>query len=134
MHGMMVILPVVIWLLVMFPARRDGRAPDARRVRRRRSASTRRELSADREPGISGQVFRIAAANHGRITVSDVVVHIGLDVSDAESVMDRLVDGVRVRLECTDEGRVYYEFPEIIERLDTQNNRRRMKPREVEDI
>lgn len=64
------------------------------------------------------RVFQLARKLGGRLTVSDVVIDLGLDVRDAEELLQSLVDNVRVRMEVDDNGRVTYEFPEIIDRFE----------------
>lgn len=76
----------------VFRAPRGGRSPEAR-------------------------VFALARSLGGRLTVSDVIIELGLDVKDAEELLEGLVDNIRVRMEFDDNGRVTYEFPEIIDRL-----------------
>ncbi len=60
------------------------------------------------------QIFRLANKLKGYLTVSDIVIHTGLGIKEAEEIMNKLVDGIRVRMEVDDEGIVVYEFPEII--------------------
>ncbi len=69
------------------------------------------------------QIFRLASKLQGRLTISDIVINTGLGIKEAEEVMNKLVDGVRVRMEIDDNGIVIYEFPEIIARY---NNGRGM--------
>lgn len=64
------------------------------------------------------RIFRLAWKLRGRITVSDVVLETGLGPAEAEAAMNRLVDGMRVRMEVQEKGMVLYEFPEIIRRLE----------------
>jgi hypothetical protein len=64
------------------------------------------------------RIFQLARKLGGRLTVSDVVIDLGLDVKDAEELLQSLVDNVRVRMEIDDNGRVTFEFPEIIDRYD----------------
>lgn len=62
------------------------------------------------------RVFQLASKLGGRLSVSDVVIELGVDVKDAEELLQGLVDNVRVRMELDDNGRVTFEFPEIIDR------------------
>lgn len=64
-----------------------------------------------------GQVFKLAYKLKGRLTVSDVVVETGLEVAEAESLLESMVDGTHVRMEVDDRGIVTYEFPEILRRF-----------------
>jgi len=64
------------------------------------------------------KVFRLALKLKGRVTVSDVVIETGLGLQEAETLMESMVDNVHVRMEVDDQGRVLYEFPEIIRRLE----------------
>jgi hypothetical protein len=79
--------------------------------------------SADSDPAqeykqIQVSVFRLAARNKGRLTLSDVVVETGLDLEKAEKLMDRMVDGAHVQIDVNDKGMIFYVFPEIISRTE----------------
>ena len=52
--------------------------------------------------------------------MSDVVIDTGLGIRDAEALLDRMTDEVRVRLVVDESGLVTYEFPEIIDRLERE--------------
>jgi len=74
------------------------------------------ELSNEeiRENGsLQARVFRLAKRRRGRVTLSDVVIEMGISLSDAEVLMNALVDNMHVRMEVNDQGRIYYEFPEL---------------------
>ena len=66
---------------------------------------------------IQAKIFRLALRQKGVVTVSDVVIDTGLCVSDAEKMLEEMVDGIRVKMEVTEDGMVQYEFPEIIKRF-----------------
>ena len=63
-----------------------------------------------------GDIFRLADKMKGRITLSDIVIATNLSMQDAEEVIESMVDGIHVTMEVDDDGRVTYEFPEIIAR------------------
>jgi hypothetical protein len=42
------------------------------------------------------------------------VVAAGLAPEDAESLLQSMSDGYRIRMELTEEGTMYFEFPELI--------------------
>lgn len=63
------------------------------------------------------RIFRLAHKLKGRITVTDIVLETGLGVQEAEETVNRMVDGMRVRMEVDGKGIVVYEFPEIIARF-----------------
>ena len=65
-------------------------------------------------------VFRLAARSKGCLTLSDVIVETGLDLSKAEKLMDRMVDGSHVQIDVNDKGMIFYEFPEIISRIEDE--------------
>ena len=69
---------------------------------------------------LQSKVFRLAARQGGRVTVSDVVIETEMGVGEAENFMDHMVDGTHVRMEVTDEGQVFYEFPELLGRGTTK--------------
>ena len=64
------------------------------------------------------RIFKLALRLKGRLTVSDVVIETGLNLQQAEELLESLVDSVHVRMEVDDRGLVTYEFPEIIRRLE----------------
>ncbi|MFP4373724.1 MAG: hypothetical protein ACLFPO_05300 [Spirochaetaceae bacterium] len=70
---------------------------------------------------LEARVFQLAGKLGGRLSVSDVVIELGIDVKDAEDLLQSLVDNVRVRMELDDNGRVTFEFPEIIDRYERGN-------------
>lgn len=65
-----------------------------------------------------GQVFKLAYRLKGKLTVSDVVVETGMEVAEAEALLESMVDGTHVRMEVDDRGIVTYEFPEILRRFE----------------
>ncbi len=67
--------------------------------------------------GVEARIFRLAYKLKGRITISDIVLETGLDVKSAEETINKMVDGLRVRMEIDENGLVMYEFPEIIARF-----------------
>lgn len=68
---------------------------------------------------LEARVFRLAHRGKGRLTVSDVVVEMGLSVADAEELLQGMVDNVRVRMEVRENGVVVYEFPELLDRFES---------------
>ena len=66
-----------------------------------------------RGPNVQSQIFGLAKRLGGTITVSDVVVDMGLPVRDAEALLETLTDGVRVRMDVGGEGIVRYVFAEF---------------------
>ena len=64
------------------------------------------------------RIFKLALRLKGRLTVSDVVIETGLNLQQAEDLVESLVDSIHVRMEVDDQGLVTYEFPEIIRRLE----------------
>ena len=59
------------------------------------------------------RVLLLATEKGGALTVTEVATSMGLSLSVAEEVLDRMDDGLRVRSEVTDEGIIVYEFPEL---------------------
>jgi hypothetical protein len=66
---------------------------------------------------LQAKVFRLAVQRGGRLTLSDIVVEMGLGLDEAEKLMDRMMDGIRVRLEVNEKGTMFYEFPEIMSQI-----------------
>lgn len=82
----------------------------------RRRAGRQETSSAGRRPegdSYEVEIFRLADRLGGRVTVSDVVVTTGLTPREADLTLQAMVDGVRVQMEVTDRGAVYYIFPEL---------------------
>ncbi len=69
---------------------------------------------------LESRVIALAYRLGGRVTVSDVVIETGLGIREAEGLMDRMTDEVRVRMNVDDRGLVSYDFPEIMDRLDRE--------------
>lgn len=72
------------------------------------------------EQSMRVKVYQLAYKLEGRVTVSDIVVETGLEVEEAEELIQSMVDNQRVRMEVRDDGLVIYEFPEIINRFREQ--------------
>jgi hypothetical protein len=79
-----------------------------------------RESGSSHSPQLQGsietKIYRLAAARNGTLTVSDVVTELEVDPERAESILESMSDGMRVRMEVTDNGMVYYSFPELKKR------------------
>ncbi len=109
MHGMggglwlfLFVLPLIVIGL------RDELEPRLRRRATRRGRGMYPE-DLPRE----AEVYRIARRLGGRITVSDLIVEIGVSAQIAEQSLERLVDGTRVGIEVSDNGVIVYEFREF---------------------
>lgn len=62
------------------------------------------------------RVLRLASSRGGTLTVTEVAAELDLGLAAAEKVLMAMDDGFRVRSEISDEGLLYYEFPEILHR------------------
>jgi hypothetical protein len=65
---------------------------------------------------IQRKILRLAKAKGGTLTVSEVAADINLGLPAAEKILTSMDDGFRVRSEISDEGVIYYEFPELLHR------------------
>jgi hypothetical protein len=65
---------------------------------------------------IQRKILRLASARGGTLTVTEVAADLNLGLSAAEKILTSMDDGFRVRSEISDEGVLYYEFPEILHR------------------
>lgn len=65
---------------------------------------------------IQRKILRLASAKGGTLTVTEVAADLNLGVPAAEKILTSMDDGFRVRSEISDEGVIYYEFPEILYR------------------
>ncbi|RKX73746.1 MAG: hypothetical protein DRP87_18310 [Spirochaetes bacterium] len=87
---------------------RRGRYEKSRHLSRRRN----REIDSGR---LESGVYRLAGKLGGIITVSDLVVHMGIGADQAEELMNNMTDGYRIRMEVGNNGIITYEFPELME-------------------
>jgi len=63
--------------------------------------------------GLQRKVLRLAGTKGGTLTVSEVAADLNLSLSAAERILIAMDDDFRVRSEISDEGVIYYEFPEL---------------------
>ena len=79
--------------------------------------SVRRDLEENQEvKHIHRQlaVLKLAEAEDGQLTVTEVATKLGWSMEDAADTLRSLDDGVRVTTTLTDEGIILYDFPELI--------------------
>ncbi len=62
------------------------------------------------------RILRLAAMKEGTLTVTEVAAELNLSIEDAEKILIAMDDGFRVRSDISNEGILYYEFPEILHR------------------
>lgn len=77
-------------------------------------------IESNQSHSVEGSIFRAAYKRKGRLTVSDIVLETDLSIREAEEAINRMVDGIHVRMEVEDSGMVIYEFPEIIARFENE--------------
>tara|TARA_B100000614_G_scaffold110072_1_gene98786 strand:+ start:548 stop:931 length:384 start_codon:yes stop_codon:yes gene_type:complete len=58
-------------------------------------------------------LYRLASRHGGVITVSTVVIDLGVTPAEAEEALQAIADEIRVRMEVRDDGRVVYRFLEL---------------------
>jgi len=63
---------------------------------------------------IDAQIFRAAKQQRGRLTISDLVIETGWSAKEAEKALERLADGIHVRMNVSDKGRIEFEFPDLL--------------------
>ena len=59
------------------------------------------------------RVLALAHETDGVLTVTEVAAELDLSIDAAEKLMIGMEDGFRVRSDISDEGVIYYEFPEL---------------------
>mgnify|MGYP000603750103 CR=1 FL=1 len=62
---------------------------------------------------VETEIYRVAAAHNGTITVSEVVTELHIEPKKAERIMESMSDGTRVRMEPDENGVMLYTFPEL---------------------
>ncbi len=70
------------------------------------------------------RVFQTAHKLGGRLTVSDIVIELGIGIEDAEQLLGAMVDNNRVQVDVSEHGLLVYDFPEVRARIDASRNRR----------
>ncbi len=61
----------------------------------------------------ASELYRLAHKHGGTLTVSEVVVELGVEPKDAEASLEAITDGRRVQMEVGTDGGVFYRFVEI---------------------
>ncbi|TVR85517.1 MAG: hypothetical protein EA428_15735 [Spirochaetaceae bacterium] len=67
------------------------------------------------------RVFQTARKLGGSLTVSDVVIELGIGIEQAEQLLSSMVDSSRVRVEVSEQGLLVYDFPEVRARLNADS-------------
>jgi len=65
---------------------------------------------------IQRKILKLASMKGGTLTVTEVAAELNLSIEDAEKILIAMDDGFRVRSDISNEGILYYEFPEILHR------------------
>jgi hypothetical protein len=79
--------------------------------------SVRRDLQENQEVARTHRqlaVLKLAEAEDGQLTVTEVAARLGWSLDDAAATLRSLDDGLRVTTTVTDEGIILYDFPELI--------------------
>ena len=82
----------VLFLLILVPWLIGERTDAAENEDSRRDSPGRADETAE------ARLYRLAAAHGGTLTVSDVVVALGIPVRQAQSLLERIVDDRYVRM------------------------------------
>ena len=65
---------------------------------------------------IQRKILRLASIKGGTLTVTEVAADLNLGLPAAEKILTAMDDDFRVRSVVSDEGVIYYEFPELLHR------------------
>jgi hypothetical protein len=63
--------------------------------------------------GLQRKILLLATQKGGTLTVTEVAAELNLSLPAAEKILMAMDDGFRVRSEISNEGVLYYEFPEV---------------------
>ena len=63
--------------------------------------------------GLQRKILRLAQIKGGTLTVTEVAADMNISLPAAEKILISMDDGFRVRSEISNEGILYYEFPEV---------------------
>lgn len=70
---------------------------------------------------IQRKILRLASLKGGTLTVTEVAADLNLGLPAAEKILMSMDDGFRVRSEISNEGVIYYEFPELLHRKELES-------------
>ena len=79
----------------------------------RRARRHKDRARAHDQEAISLRILDLARGLRGRLNVTQAASHLRVPLKDAEQLLDSMVDGHRVDVEVTDDGRLTYVFPEL---------------------
>jgi hypothetical protein len=88
-------------------------------LRRRKRGGNKRIVGSESLPPqvhsstIQKKIMQLAGDNGGELTVTDVVLATDLSIKQAESTLNEMVDGFRIKMDVKDSGIILYEFSEI---------------------
>ncbi len=108
-----VILPLASGAYLLWSQRKDGQ----------RLVSSRQALS---NQTLYAEIFALASRESGRLTVFDVVKHLGLDIARAEQALDEMALKQLAEHQLTDDGLLVYVFRDSLLSKD--------RPRAIEDF
>lgn len=60
------------------------------------------------------QILQLSHKKHGKLTYSDIAMNTGLTMEESKDIMRQFSANGYAKLHITDEGTVFYEFPEIM--------------------
>jgi hypothetical protein len=63
--------------------------------------------------GLQRKVLKLASMKGGTLTVTEVAADLNIAIPAAEKLLTAMDDGFRVRSDISNEGVIYYEFPEL---------------------
>ncbi|MEM7417223.1 MAG: hypothetical protein AAF389_17100 [Gemmatimonadota bacterium] len=66
--------------------------------------------------GLQRKILKLAGMRGGTLTVTEVASDLNLALPAAEKILESMDDGFRVRSDISQDGVLYYEFPEIVHR------------------
>ena len=66
--------------------------------------------------GIQRKILKLASVRGGTLTVTEVAADLNLALPAADKILTSMDDGFRVRSDISNEGVLFYEFPEILHR------------------
>ena len=66
--------------------------------------------------GIQRKILKLAGAKGGTLTVTEVAADLNLALPAADKILTSMDDGFRVSSDISQDGVLYYEFPEILHR------------------
>ncbi|HUZ16765.1 MAG TPA: hypothetical protein VMV68_00140 [Spirochaetia bacterium] len=115
-------MPGAWWPLVVAAFAIPGVIRGVQKIAAERAAKriSERTLPVDRDTEATKQVLKVAQELGGIVTPTLVTLHSSLSLEEAERILQSMSSKGYASMNVTDSGRIEYEFPEFVDRIEHQ--------------